>query len=171
MMVAEMEEAADVEVIVTIPKKATRKGVYNRCQDVGLLVTEARCLLATVVRVCLAVPRKWISFLESVGTAWMDQQVMSGIAFLDLTYSPEWRSRVDWNVLDISSDKNCILGQLEGSFRAGRAKHHLTMRASVLYGFSPVAIFWLQGADQRARRYAELTRVWRHQAMPQSLGI
>ena len=77
-----------------------------------------------------------------------DERVTNGIAFLDQTYGPVWRDKINWWRLDMASRHNCILGQLEGSYRHGLLKLNLTAEDAMRCGFV--------GA-----RYNNLSRVWR----------
>lgn len=43
------------------------------------------------------------------------ERVQAGIDFLDERH-PEWRGEIDRNILDLSSQTDCVLGQLYGHY-------------------------------------------------------
>lgn len=83
-----------------------------------------------------------------------EDRVRKGIAFLDATYGPEWRGRINWDTLDMWSGLECVLGQLEGTYSAGVKKLNLTGEEAYRYGF-------ILGST-----IPSITRMWRRMAMP-----
>lgn len=81
-------------------------------------------------------------------------RVRAGIAYLDATEGRRdtkrvWLNKINLNRLDLSDDKSCILGQVDGDYSAGKAKRGLKL--SWPLGFNI-------GADGT---FPLLTRLWK----------
>ena len=63
------------------------------------------------------------------------ERVERGVEFLDADF-PDWRSRIDTRTLDLTSQNNCVLGQLLGDFRDGLEMLGITIAVSRTLGFN-----------------------------------
>lgn len=79
-------------------------------------------------------------------------RIENGVKVLD-SWSPNWRTLVDWDTLSMHSLTNCILGQLFGSYYAGRSTLELVYSGKE-YGFD------LSFGEASDMNWAELTSVW-----------
>jgi hypothetical protein len=91
-------------------------------------------------------------------TAMLEQRVQRGAQLLDEKV-PDWRSKIDVERLDISDFRDCILGQLFGSYRTGLREMGLaSILVGVDYGFDMNLDVVL---DINLR--AELHELWRNE--------
>ena len=85
----------------------------------------------------------------------LEMQVSEFARFMDRVF-PNWELALDTDRLDLSSDKNCFLGQLFGSFKRGCKELKLTLDQAVAFGFhTPTE----PGTDAR-QYYANAKRAW-----------
>ena len=84
----------------------------------------------------------------------VESRVEKGIIFLDQTYGPQWREKINWDFFNMRSGKYCILGQLEGSFFVGLAKHNFGLGSAVEHGFMGSLPEYVTG----------LMRIWKEKA-------
>ena len=94
----------------------------------------------------------------------MPRSVWSGIDWLDRVY-PEWRTRIDWDRLDMADARHCIFGQLldpgevEAKGGKGAAPRNgwsvIFFYLKDLYDSRDAAFGWL-----REHGHMESTEVW-----------
>lgn len=77
-------------------------------------------------------------------------RVGEGAAFLD-EKQPGWVHAIDVDTLNLASPFHCVLGQLHGSYNAGRWVHGLTWHRGAELGFEV----------DRLTTYASLDEAWR----------
>ena len=75
-------------------------------------------------------------------------RVRKGAAYLDRAH-PGWAQAVDTEVLDLTSNNRCVLGQLEGSYSCYVYRRNLDSKWAVQHGFlvphgvrPPWYLFW-----------------------------
>lgn len=78
-------------------------------------------------------------------------RVNEGIIELD-THVPDWRSKVNSGILLMDSHKDCILGQIYGSYFSGVKALDLTDETVIVYGF--------ETEDYSEEGYEELSKEW-----------
>ena len=83
----------------------------------------------------------------------IQERVARGVVLLD-EHHPDWDEKINLDVFDVWSYKNCIVGQLYDGFWKGLTQLGVanTLTATEAYGF-----------DQRLNRgsYSSLTTAWR----------
>lgn len=107
---------------------------------------------------------KW----ESASMNELLERVERGARFMDI-FQPDWYVRVDTDYLDLSHPRECVLGQLYGSFGKGLA----AIRASD-WGMDSVRsqIDWSFNngfSDYSGERYGTMTELWREQVRSRKL--
>jgi len=91
-----------------------------------------------------------------------EARVARGVALLD-EKCPDWRTRVNPDILDLHSDTDCVVGQLYGSYPAGWPALGLTSRVQATrYGFDAVTgDQWPSVALGNEAEIDALTEAWR----------
>lgn len=79
-----------------------------------------------------------------------DEAVARGIKWLN-SQIPDWRKRIDVDVLDLKAPCRCVLGQLDGDFYQAMWERRLSRKRGITLGFSAGESF----------SYRELTAAWR----------
>lgn len=82
--------------------------------------------------------RNWIQRIQKDADEAAERAAEKGASLLD-RIKPDWFKAIDQDKLDIGSFKYCILGQLFGSWSAG--KKALQTKNSGVYGFAPPTFF------------------------------
>jgi hypothetical protein len=88
------------------------------------------------------------------------KRVRKGLAWVKERYSPDQLAEVDLEKLDMHDVCQCLLGQLEGSYRDAQVKYGLFHDQCVQLGFEaegrnvPSSPIW-------QRKYRLLTNLWR----------
>lgn len=84
-----------------------------------------------------------------------ETEIACGMALLD-ERRPGWRDEIDVKTLDLGSECNCILGQLDGDYLDSVLDMGLGIGESRRYGFD------ISGHDRdEGAAYAALTAEWR----------
>lgn len=78
------------------------------------------------------------------------ENVAKGVKFLDEHY-PDWKSKLDWDKLDLASSTSCPGGQLEGDFFEFLRKHGLSGDDGESMGFDGINYSLL---NEEWRKYA-----------------
>ncbi len=79
-------------------------------------------------------------------------KIRAGAAYLDSVYGKKWRRKIRLKTLDISSCKNCVLGQTDGDYRDHASKLGLSLSRLRAYGFTN---------DQGLPSMKSLTAAWK----------
>lgn len=96
---------------------------------------------------------------EEISTL-VTRQVKSGMWFLDYI-APGWHKRINTSILDISSDDNCIWGQLFGSIRQVHEFGMVVAPRSIKNMASDLGFMVYQHSSPEYKQ--ALTQEWRQQ--------
>jgi hypothetical protein len=84
----------------------------------------------------------------------MIENVLRGVVLLNERV-PNWKPKVNGELLDMDSPYRDILGQLFGSYHRGLGWLGLGSKDSVYYGFNP--------PEDSKQLYLDLTQLWKEQ--------
>jgi hypothetical protein len=80
-------------------------------------------------------------------------RVAAGVAHLS-AHEPRWFEGINLETLDIRLSKDCVLGQLAGTWVVGREKYHIG-------GDTVEALGFAEYGESTTKKYAPLTAEWK----------
>ena len=89
------------------------------------------------------------------------ESIANGIALLD-SKVPDWRSRIDWETLDLYSFSDCILGQVFDGYVLGKYELGIEYESGSKYGFDGPRG---QETDENYRQLEDRVRVSSNQSV------
>ncbi len=91
----------------------------------------------------------------------MKENVLHGVALLDEKV-PDWRKRIDSELLSMVWCGRCILGQLFGGYGNGLIELEIgwDMEKAVYYGFD---VFDVRTQSEKSKKWNKLTQLWKEQ--------